>query len=723
MAKVFSDLFMHGSLRLRLLLAPVVSLLGLLLLGIGALQVLDATVRRDREQQLVAIVEAATGVVGHYQSMEASGALPRDVAQQQAIAAVKAIRYAGVEYLWINDQGKPIPRMIMHPTVPALDGQVLDKESFNKANGLYPADRSTTEALDHANLFVSMVRVSEKFGGGFVSYEWPKPLAQGGTTKELYPKLSYVGSFKPWGWVIGTGVYIDDLAADYWKHAATIGALACGVAVAVLAIALLYRRSILGDLGGEIAFAKESAHRIAEGDLIVQISTDSPPEGDSLLAELERMRLKLDGLIGQIARHANSLSSNMTLLTSDASNMVTRLSLQKDTFDDVRKVLENMQQQMITLSTLASETEDSTRSIAQRTLEGEELMSKSVDDMCLIAQMIEKSSTGVHTLAEHADSVGNIVKMIHEIADQTNLLALNAAIEAARAGEQGRGFAVVADEVRKLAERTTAATGEISTTIHAIQTEVNQVVETMNAASPIVQSGVATAEKTVDMLRDFRQEADGSYQKMHRLNDVIGDEAAQADKVVEIVAQSIEITEEAVQMVDGASQTSAEAEHMAENLKGLSQQFRVTALQQTAQENASGRNVALAWSPRLMVGEPSIDAQHQRLVGLFNDLNDALHNGSSPDRIAKVLNELLEYTQFHFAHEADLMRRSGYPETKQHLAMHDDLVAKAVAYRQRFERGEAIGADLVRFVREWLTEHILKSDRKLADHLRTKITR
>lgn len=715
----FDTLLGRGSLRVRLLLAPVLSLVSFLLLGFIAVYVLDTSMRSDKERQLISVVEVASGVLQRFQALEASGALSKDAAQKDALQVLKTMRYSGVEYFWVNDMGQPFPTMVMHSTVPALDGQILDKESFNKATSLYSVDGGKQESLNRANLFQSFVRVIGKYREGFVAYEWPKPKKEGGVTQELYPKLSYVKGFEPWNWVIGSGVYIDDLNAAFWRMVGIVWGLTIAVSLLTLAVALMARRRIMNELGGEVSDAVVAAQRITSGDLVTPVGkrTATP---SSMLGVLEAMRIQLDQLASAIVRSSRLLSTEMATLTADASNMSTRLSLQKNTFDEVRSVVEQMQVQMRVLSELASATEISTRSMAQRTVEGEAMMDETMHDMHRIAEIIGKSSQEVQILAEQARSVGNIVSMIREIADQTNLLALNAAIEAARAGESGRGFAVVADEVRKLAERTATATHEISVTISQIQNKILDVVAEMGSAAPVVRSGVETANKTVIMLTDFRKEADAAYSKMEQFSHVVSEEVSNAQSVVEIVNQSIEITEQAVQMVDGASQIAVKADHTAEELKHLASYFQVSSSEQETGRSATTHTVALEWSPRLMVGEASIDSQHQRLVALFNELSETLHGAAPQERIAQVLTALLEYTQFHFSHEASLMKKFSFPGQKAHLAMHDDLVNKALDYKRRFEAGEAIGADLVNFVRDWLTNHILKTDRELANFINQK---
>ena len=563
-----------GSLRARLLLAPVLSLLCFVLLGFIALQIVDSSMRRDKERQLIAVVEVASGVLQHYRELEVAGTLSAEAARKDALLTLKTMRKFGSEYLWVNDLAQPIPKMIMHPTVPALDGQVLDKAAFNKATALYSVDGSEREALDNANLFQSFARVVGKYGEGFVAYQWPKPKA-GGVTEELYPKLSYGKRFEPWGWMVGSGVYIDDLNAAYWRFVWIVWGLTIAVSVLTLAVALIARRRILNELGGEVSAAVLAAQRITSGDLVTIVGDGSAPP-DSMLAALEIMRSQLDTLASAIVGNSRSLSADMATLTADASTMNSRLSLQKDSFDEVHAVVERMQAQMSVLADMASATEASTRSIAQRTVEGEAMMGETMQDMRRIASIIDASTQDVEALSEQARSVNKIVSLIREIADQTNLLALNAAIEAARAGESGRGFAVVADEVRKLAERTAGATHEITVTIGDIQSKILDVVKQMDSVTPVVHSGVETADKTVVMLTNFRSEANVAFSKMEQFSHVVSEEVANARNIVDLVNQSIEITDQAAQMIGGASRIAAKADHTAEELKRHASRFRVS---------------------------------------------------------------------------------------------------------------------------------------------------
>jgi signal transduction histidine kinase len=152
---------------------------------------------RDRRQMVKYQVETAWGILDHYGSQARNQMLTLEEAQQQAIVAIKNLRYGDSGYFWINDTAKPYPRMIMHPTMPELDGKVLNDPKFNCALG------------KKENLFVAFRDVTAKDGEGFVDYLWPKPIKSGLTEEQ--PKLSFVKLYPEWNWIIGNGLYIDDV--------------------------------------------------------------------------------------------------------------------------------------------------------------------------------------------------------------------------------------------------------------------------------------------------------------------------------------------------------------------------------------------------------------------------------------------------------------------------------------------------------------------------------
>ncbi len=227
--------------KTRLIFGGLISFIGLLIVSLIALFLEKSSMLDDRRDKTRNLVESAHAVVVHYQALEKSGQLNNSEAQQAAIQAVRALRYNQKEYFWIHDMTAPIPEMVMHPTVPALDGKVLDAAVFNSATTLQAGvDGPIMHTDGKKNIFVAFNELVKQAGHGFVTYNWSKPKAGGGATEELFPKLSYVKKIDGWNWVIGSGIYIDDLDALFWARAARFGVLVCLVML-VIAISIRWQ--------------------------------------------------------------------------------------------------------------------------------------------------------------------------------------------------------------------------------------------------------------------------------------------------------------------------------------------------------------------------------------------------------------------------------------------------------------------------------------------------
>ncbi len=175
--------------------------------------------RAEKEQQLEHQVETAHSILIHYEAEARAGRLSDADARQQAIQAIRPLRYSEREYFWIHDLAQPVAHMVMHPTLPALESAALDSPEFARATSSRAGSTGEFQPLKGDNLFSAMNAVATSpEGRGFVTYDWYKPLAQGGVTPKLYPKLSFVKRFEPWGWVMGSGIYMDEFEAAYWQR-------------------------------------------------------------------------------------------------------------------------------------------------------------------------------------------------------------------------------------------------------------------------------------------------------------------------------------------------------------------------------------------------------------------------------------------------------------------------------------------------------------------------
>ncbi|PIT73953.1 methyl-accepting chemotaxis protein [Limnohabitans sp. G3-2] len=223
--------------KTRLMLGGLATLIGLLAVSVTALFLEKSSMMDDRKIKTRHLVEAAHTVLVHFHEQEKSGNMTGQEAKAAAISAIHAMRYEQKEYFWLNDLTSPIPKMIMHPTVPALNDKILDGANFNCATTLQAGADGPVERTDgRKNLFVAFNEVVQKSGHGFVTYNWPKPKLGGGTTEELFEKLSYVKKFEPWGWVIGSGIYVDDVDSKFWQMAQQFAAMVLAVMLVIAAM-------------------------------------------------------------------------------------------------------------------------------------------------------------------------------------------------------------------------------------------------------------------------------------------------------------------------------------------------------------------------------------------------------------------------------------------------------------------------------------------------------
>ncbi len=448
----------------------------------------------DREDKVRNLVEVAHATVAYYEKEAREGRMAVDDAKKAAIGTLRAMRYDKVEYFWINDLND---LMVMHPIKPELDGKVLNQ--LKDKNGKL--------------LFVEFNNMVKKNGAGFVDYLWPKPGSEEGV-----PKISYVKGFEPWGWVIGSGIYIDDVDAKF--RADAIKLLLWGIAIGgfIAVSLLLVSRNIIKTLGGDPSIASAVAKRIASGDLTTPVDVDANDQ-DSLLANIRTMQDTLRSMISTIIGNAVEVSGAANQLLGASEEVADRARQQSDAASSMAASVEQMAVSIDQVTENAAEAHGISEEARTISEEGATVIHNAATEMRLISEAVQSSSNIVEELGNQSNQITSIVNTIKEIADQTNLLALNAAIEAARAGEQGRGFAVVADEVRKLAERTSLSTTEIGSMVAKIQNGTKSAVDSMQAGVEQVASGVELANQAGQSINRIR---DGALRVTSVVNDISG---------------------------------------------------------------------------------------------------------------------------------------------------------------------------------------------------------
>ena len=259
------------SIMTRLVVIVVLSAVGMGILSLVASVIVRDRIMSERQDATRTVVETATGIVEYFGAQATAGTLTEDEAQTAAIDAVRDLRYSGEEYFWINDMS---PTMIMHPMKPELDG----------------TDLSQNADPDGKRLFVEMVEVVRTDGAGIVAYQWPKPGAQ-----DPQPKVSYVKGYEPWGWVIGSGVYVDDVQGAALADAGKLLLAAAAIMVVSAAACIGIARSIVRPI-------RRAADVLAAGDLNARLD-----EGRGR-TELEHLAVSLNTMLDRSSSVAAEVS-------------------------------------------------------------------------------------------------------------------------------------------------------------------------------------------------------------------------------------------------------------------------------------------------------------------------------------------------------------------------------------------------------------------------------
>ncbi|MCS0430569.1 methyl-accepting chemotaxis protein [Vibrio diabolicus] len=506
---------------------------------------LEAELARDRQE----LIETKKKELQAYMMMGVTAIKPlydTDVNGSNKEAAkeiLKAMRFESDGYFFAYDsQGVNT----LHAIKPSLEGKNL--YDLKDENGVA--------------VIAGLIDASQK-GDGFLYFSWHKP-----TIDAQAPKLGYAEYLSKWDWVLGTGVYIDDIDQQVAMHRElktqelkehTLSAVLISVVGLIITSVLT---SIVVSKGIQpLQHVAASLKDVAAGggDLTARLKVESQDEVGEVAAAFNEFMDKLHPLMQDIHRSATTVqtvSQSLNTQTSQASGQMQDHCLETD------KVVTAVTQMSMTAKEVASNTNATAQAIEDANSQvtaAQHEVEQAIEGITELVREIDSTSDAISELSLQTEKITKVLDVIGEIAEQTNLLALNAAIEAARAGEQGRGFAVVADEVRSLASRTQNSTHEIGDMLKQLQNGVSRAVSTMSVSQ---KRGVKTAEESALI----QQSLSGVHHSIGTIRDM-GIQTASAAEEQSAVAEDINQNLVAIQqIVNNINETLQHAESISTQL-------------------------------------------------------------------------------------------------------------------------------------------------------------
>lgn len=530
------------------------------------------TLNADFDRSLKLEVDTAVSLVNDIYTQQQKGLFSEEEAKKKAADIVRNLRFDDGNYFWI-DTTKGVNVVLLGRT---------DKEGKSRIGDKDPNGVAFVQEF---------IQNGMKEGGGFTDYQFAKP-----NTTEPLPKRGYTLLYKPYNWVIGTGNWVDSIdnlvtayetqskkdMANHITVSLIIMLLALGASIALAN--LLSRR-----LSQPIVAVTNMAQEVANGNLTLQkLEVKSRDELGQLAQAFNTMTEHLLSLVRQVSSSSSQVAASSQQLTAgaeqsaQASNEVAAsitevaygAEQQINAVSEVSAIVQEMSSSIEQVLTNTENVVNTATTTAQSAEKGRQAIKNTMEQMHNIQNTVNHSAEVIEGLGERSKEIGLIVDTISGIAAQTNLLALNAAIEAARAGEQGRGFAVVADEVRKLAEQSQNAAKHIALLVGEIQADTQRAVTAMNAGTHEVEVGTEVVHKTGETFKGIAELINQVTQDINTISEEIQQMSTGNERIVHSIYEVDKISQS---IADQAQTVSASTEEQSASVEEIASSSQVLA--------------------------------------------------------------------------------------------------------------------------------------------------
>ncbi|WP_404398936.1 methyl-accepting chemotaxis protein [Idiomarina loihiensis] len=538
-------LITNTNISLRLWFMSAAALLGVVAMFIFMLVNMRGELINGEVKKLDAINDVATALINDAYDKYESGQLSEVEAKEYATNQILKVNYEGDEYVFIYDRRGTL---IMDPSLP--------KEDWSKVNFYDFKDPEGTP------LFQEMIERTKNSERATVNYVWELP-----NSTEIASKMSRVITFEPWGWIIGTGVYMNHVSEQVWE---TFWRVITAVLIALIPMAFLFLiiiRSVVSPLKSTISAMNNIAN--GDGDLTRRLEVKGDDELARLASAFNTFADQVRDLVARV--RASSLTISQSVLSLNDTMQETREGVDRQQVEtnQVATAMNEMTATAQEVSSSASAASDAASQAEKQVTNSKSVLGKAIEVIGSLSEQVSEGVIVVEELSGDSENIGSVLDVIRGISEQTNLLALNAAIEAARAGDAGRGFAVVADEVRTLASRTQKSTEEIRSMVESLQQRATKAVKMINTISERSGATVDEARLVDAALASIEHDVN----TINSMNAQIASAAEEQTSVSETINKNIlhisEITENTEQGARSASEETNKLNKLATQLDQL----------------------------------------------------------------------------------------------------------------------------------------------------------